>query len=154
MFYYKKDCIVSKNQNVSLIISYGDKNTTYFYGYTMARHRQDKIVMLEDSTDNLVTNEWYLKHIPVGFLKDLYSEDQQRGQGFTIRGRFSVLTSNILNMLNVPITREDICIVFSDMKTPKTPRADVLHTSFFQHHGNIVGDLTCEMVMKMFQGER
>lgn len=118
----------------------------------MARRQHNKIVMLQDAEGNWVSDDGHLRHMAVNFFKELYSKDMMEAPTYQIKGKFPPLTTTMLNMLNAPVTKDEIRLALVVMKPLKNPRPDGLHATFFQHHWEVVGDLIYEMVTKVFQG--
>lgn len=56
-------------------INFGDKNSHFFHTSTVIRRRSNKIVVLQDSNKDWVTDDASLQHMAVRYFRNLYSDE-------------------------------------------------------------------------------
>lgn len=83
---------------------------------------------------NWILDESRLKHMVIEFFRTLYCKEDFSCHAFTVRDRFSILSSDSVNALSRSVTKEEIPMALFDMKPLKVPSPDILHAAFFQLH--------------------
>lgn len=128
--YYRKNYIGCKNQDVILffsVIKIQAISTCTLWPNI------DEIKLL---CSKIALTTWFLMRInlntwPPIFFKGLYSKNIRSGRNFKVCGWFLELTTDILNALSSPVTKEDINAALFDMKPRKVPGLDGLYVAFF-----------------------
>ena len=132
-------------------IELGDRNTTYFHTSTIIRRRRNRIEMLKNGDEILVTDSQELETMAVEYYKTLYSmEDVESCVDTLDPVGFAVLTVGELADLNKPFSSMEVENSIRSMGKFKAPGPDGFQPVFYQECWDVVGASVTQFVLNCF----
>lgn len=128
----------------------GDRNTKFFHASTIIRRKKNKIIALKDNDDCWVTDPGELKQLARDFYSNLFSHNTQIDTEASPCLLGSHLQEEDIIDVERPVSDGEIKEAMFSMGPLKAPGVDGLHAIFFQSQWNVVADLVCSFVRKVF----
>ncbi|KAG8480634.1 hypothetical protein CXB51_025228 [Gossypium anomalum] len=119
-------------------LTLGDRNTKFFHTRTLRRRKQNQITVLKNDLGEWIMDEEQLNTEAVNFFKALYGEQPGLIRGLPLNA-FSTLSDEDFNLLNRPVSNEEIKTALFDMAPLKAPGSDGFHAFFYQSQWDHIG---------------
>lgn len=131
-------------------LTLGDLNTKFFHITTLNKCRKLKINLLKDESGNWLSNPEDIKtHIQL-YFSNLFKQ----GENFIFDHWKDVtsiwFTRDDNQLLQNPITNQDVWHAIKSIKAFKAPGTDGLQAIFYRQNWNIVGPSVCAFVQQCF----
>lgn len=109
-----------------------DRNTRYYHLSAILKKRNCKISRLKDDNGNWVDQDTEIKNLVRSFFLNLYQWDTS--SDFTVLPSFTypVLSTVLLEELNLPFTRDDVLAALSSIAPFKAPGLDGYQAAFYK----------------------
>lgn len=133
-------------------LQFGDRNTKFFHASTMVRKKRNKIEVLKNEFDEIVSDKNEIKGMVTNFFKALYSkEDQGDDNTFPLRGMFPKLDHSWQESLDADVTFDEIKDALFIMGALKAPGLDGFHAMFYQSQWETIEASLYRFIKKCFQ---
>ncbi|XP_072064218.1 uncharacterized protein [Arachis hypogaea] len=119
-------------------IEFGNRNTKFFHGTTLARRRRNKVESLQDSDGNWVSDKTVLENMASNFYINLYSNNTPDFE-FILKGSFPVLPQEDLDIIGNMFSFSEIKDSVFKMGSLKAPDIDGIWAVFYQNQWERVG---------------
>ncbi|XP_072084307.1 uncharacterized protein [Arachis hypogaea] len=130
-------------------IEFGDHNTKYFHGTTLARRRTNKVDSLQDIDGNWVSDKITLKNMAFNFYFNLYSDDTPDSE-FILRNSFPTLPQDDLDAIGNMLSLSEVKDLIFNMGSLKAPGIDNIQAVFYQNQWDRVGFDLYKLVKGIF----
>lgn len=131
---------VLKQKSRAQWISYGDKNSKYFFAHLKARQARNKITSIYTKHGQKLTDPNLIQQKFIGFFQALLgiAADVLPYIDVTIARDGSCLTPEQQSQLLTPVIEADILQALKDVPLDKSPGIDGFNVEFFKNHWNII----------------
>ncbi|XP_072061856.1 uncharacterized protein [Arachis hypogaea] len=130
-------------------LEFGDRNTKFFHGSTMARKRRNQIEALQDDNGYWVHDRTTLERIATSFYSRLYTKDAPNTP-FVLKNYFPPLDTDDLASIGSNISQMEIKSILFYMGRLKAPGKDGIQAIFYQKKCESVGTDLCRLVERIF----
>lgn len=134
------------------MVGFRDRHTKFFHTCTLRRKKQNKITALKNDLGDWIMDKDQLKTEAVNFYNTLYGEHPSPMRGLPPNS-FPRLNDEYFNLLNRPVSDEEIKDAFFDMTPLKATRSDGFHALLYQSQWDYVGASVCRWVKGVFDGK-
>ena len=150
---YAKEEIFWRQKSREKWLNEGDRNTKYFHKSTLYNRAQNKITSLINHRGERTNNPTEIANTLVEYFQKLlnnYDGSNKEAQTKMLSSIPKLITPEDNNMLNKPITLEEVRLSVFSMNPDKSPGPDGFQAFFFQKCWDIVG----EDLWKAIEGSR
>ena len=132
----------------------GDRTTKYYHTSTITRRRFNKIEALKNSKDEWCYDAAQVQGIVVDSFKKLFTDiigGDSRTQA--LPGMVPSSTEDKQQKLSADFSSHGVSTALRSMGSLKAPGPDGFHALFFQRNWNLVGEVVCQTILKVLNGE-
>lgn len=125
----------------------GDRNTTFFQHFALARRKRNLIKKLKEDSGSWVEGNEGFKHLTRDYFSSLFTS----GSGDIDLGLLNSVKPSVTSYMNdillAEYTREEVRKALFQIGDLKAPGPDGLHVIFFKRFWHIVGDELTDEVL-------
>lgn len=117
----------------------GDRNTKFFHASASARKKVNRIVSIDDSNGNKVTDTQGMKDVAKNYFVDLFQKQNNNSAPVISVIRHSIYADDN-DMLTAPFTKAEFRDALFSMHPDKCPGPDGFNPGFYQQFWNLCSD--------------
>jgi hypothetical protein len=124
----------------------GDRNTKYYQIKAVTRRRKNNILMLRGDNNEWVEDADKIRCMATEFYQKLFTRTQVLFEWNQTSVTYPRLSNELLEMLNAPITNDEVRKAIFVMNPWKAPGPDGFPAGFYQKSWSFVGEHVCDFV--------
>jgi hypothetical protein len=117
----------------------GDRNTKFFHASASARKKVNRVVSIDDSNGNKVTDTQGMKDVAKNYFVDLFQK-QNNNSAPVISVISHSISAEDNDMLTAPFTKAEFRDALFSMHPDKCLGPDGFNPGFYQHFWNLCSD--------------
>ena len=136
-----------RQRSRAILLTSGDRNTSFFMAYASARRKNNFIKRLKDDNGQWLEGNSSLNWHVQNYFSNLFSSEVNQTDPMLLEKVHSKVTDQMNNMFMAPFTMEDVHKAMLSIGDLKAPGPDGLHAIFFKKYWHILGsDITHEVL--------